>query len=570
MQMQLTDYVKVPVPGKYEFRRESPNALFSKCGYWQGSHHGKQGEASWVEHRECRGIIKCTGCEYQLPPLAKKYKSLDAIQKQLKEMKCMNAGDAKEHTLYHVSCSTKHIYRGTDRSTIVLEVTEQHSHGEPPKMPPVPSILAYVQDAKRADGKLTAKIANFTPDLCFRKLDSYFEDDDALGRVLLQEKARDGREQGWEGMRKFNEIFSEGEKFVVDIDSKHISMQTKFMREMMSKATDEDDPEVQAWTPNDVSYGFIRTVQKSFGSESEKFYVMTNWLINNKLGKAHPGFISFIQGLDYHAYASHYRSMFAANPDLYYPATHAKAGKLKIRFIADFDQAQHKGLMLAAGEVILMVTNGIPRPLPLTEGYSKYEEQAMVAGKYIDTESHVRGCYFHFTQAVTKAKKAASILKGATGTAETFSKLARRLWDTQSQAEFHSTIDEIRKNFPGAKAWLDWWTREWVQALFPCFRTQPDDGPQSNNHAEAGNRDEKRVIQLQQRMVACAQDMLRYVQQAEQQYKSVRLGTSKPKGRKKADRHQVEQDKCEPSSDSDEDGDPLMILLLLRLRCCWC
>ena len=77
-------------------------------------------------------------------------------------------------------------------------------------------------------------------------------------------------------------------------------MQTDFERNMTKKAADPDDMEVSCWSPMDVSYGYIETVG------GFKFYSMTNWLINLTLGRAHPGFESFMLGLDEISYSLHF------------------------------------------------------------------------------------------------------------------------------------------------------------------------------------------------------------------------------------------------------------------------
>ena len=164
-------------------------------------------------------------------------------------------------------------------------------------------------------------------------------------------------------------------------------MQTNFERNMTKKAADPDDMEVSCWSPMDVSYGYIETVG------GFKFYSMTNWLINLTLGRVHPGFESFMLGLDEISYSLHFYRMFMHNPSTYYERGSQFAGRVKLRFMADFDEAQRNGLVISCGRLWLVVVKGL-----LGDPTGSDEERRH--GQYI--LEFLEGCFFHWMQSVKK------------------------------------------------------------------------------------------------------------------------------------------------------------------------
>ncbi|EGG01552.1 uncharacterized protein MELLADRAFT_92070 [Melampsora larici-populina 98AG31] len=92
--------------------------------------------------------------------------------------------------------------------------------------------------------------------------------------------------------------------------------------------------------------------------------------------------------------------------------------------------------------------------------------------------SKLHGCEWHFLQAVTRLKKNSKIVKPQSK--GTWEKKCKALLqpDGPGVDDLDTRFEELRRMFPLAKRWLEWWATSDIQAmLFPARKRMPQDDP---------------------------------------------------------------------------------------------
>jgi hypothetical protein len=256
---------------------------------------------------------------------------------------------------------------------------------------------------------------------------------------------------------------------------------------------------------------------------------MTNWFFNAKLNKGVPGFESFVRGKGTEGLRRHFFNMFVFNPSLYYPRGQDHAGRVKLRFMADFDLAQRLALVLAAGDTVLWIRDAKMRNVALEP--DSWDEEAKREGKYM--ECQLEGCLFHFKQSCTKHSQVhANVpphLKAK------FNQLTSVLLNPQtSLQQYEAAIAAIRSTFPNLNTWITWWTRDAIaKMIFPVKKIVHDSHGTTNNLSEANNRDQKRFLALHLDLTPAALQKFYYAKNEQTDYENVRTGAAKPRRKRK-------------------------------------
>ncbi|EGG08523.1 uncharacterized protein MELLADRAFT_84704 [Melampsora larici-populina 98AG31] len=109
----------------------------------------------------------------------------------------------------------------------------------------------------------------------------------------------------------------------------------------------------------------------------------------------------------------------------------------------------------------------------------------------------LHGCEQHYQQAVTRISKNHKIVK--VNMVATWKTKCRELLlpDEPGREDLETRFKELRRLFPLAKRWIDWWHAADVQAmLFPARKRIPEDDPplpeEDSSEDETGNRDKRR------------------------------------------------------------------------------
>ncbi|OAV86523.1 hypothetical protein PTTG_29859 [Puccinia triticina 1-1 BBBD Race 1] len=128
--------------------------------------------------------------------------------------------------------------------------------------------------------------------------------------------------------------------------------------------------------------------------------------------------------------------------------------------IVDFSAAQREGFVAAYWEVF-----GIC-------------DKKIVLGKLQGCQGKLQGCHEHYCAQVTWVKKNRHIVMA--DKENTFQKMRLLLIKEPEEGNksHEDKMDELRRRFPKARKWFDWWTMADVVAmLFPTRWAQVEDGP---------------------------------------------------------------------------------------------
>ncbi|EFP89143.2 uncharacterized protein PGTG_14984 [Puccinia graminis f. sp. tritici CRL 75-36-700-3] len=222
-------------------------------------------------------------------------------------------------------------------------------------------------------------------------------------------------------------------------DAEHFTFQTEWMAKRLV-ARDIDHKVYSQGLVSDVTYRFFLNG-----------YLLSTSMFCEELSRWIPVQLTWIRGLSENYYKIHFATLFRQflKPDI----TKEERDVLVCN-VVDFSAAQREGFVEAYWEVF-----GIC-------------DKKIVLGK-------LQGCHEHFWAQVTRVKKNRHIVMPDEENLFQSMFLALIKEPKKDDPTHEEKIDELRRRFPKARKWFDWWTMADVEAmLFPTRRAQEEDGPE--------------------------------------------------------------------------------------------
>ncbi|POW13555.1 hypothetical protein PSHT_07721 [Puccinia striiformis] len=225
-------------------------------------------------------------------------------------------------------------------------------------------------------------------------------------------------------------------------EDEHFTFQSKWMAERLL-ARDENNEVYQGGLISDVTYRFF-----------ENGYLLTTSMFCEQTARWIPVQLSWIRGLSANYYKIHFlvllRQMVRSDIT-------TLERDIMARQVVDFSLAQVEGFKAALREVF-----GITDPVKL--------------------EKMVKGCHHHFWAQVSKIMRQTSIISADKEKSFQFKCMDLLEDEVEGGLNHEEKLDELRRLFPKAKRWLDWWTMSDIQSmLFPSRRRMLDDYPDGND-----------------------------------------------------------------------------------------
>ncbi|EFP89599.2 uncharacterized protein PGTG_15748 [Puccinia graminis f. sp. tritici CRL 75-36-700-3] len=271
-------------------------------------------------------------------------------------------------------------------------------------------------DRLRYYRKLMLKELNITPDNISGEVDDKFITD------LFKWVKR--------GMLIISSSYLEGEE--------HFTFQSEWMQKRLL-ARNIDNQVYSTGLVSDVTYRFFRNG-----------YLLSTSMYCEELARWVPIQLTWIRGLAEKYYERHFATLFRQflRPDF----TKAERDILVCN-IVDFSAAQREGFVAAYWEVFGVC------------------EKKVVLDK-------LQGCHEHYCAQVSRVKKNRHVVMA--DEESTFQTMCMDLIKKPVEGDptHEEQIDALRRRFPKAKRWLDWWTMADVEAmLFPSRRPLLEDAP---------------------------------------------------------------------------------------------
>ncbi|KAH9455700.1 hypothetical protein Pst134EA_033087 [Puccinia striiformis f. sp. tritici] len=190
---------------------------------------------------------------------------------------------------------------------------------------------------------------------------------------------------------------------------------------------------------SDVTYRFF-----------ENGYLLSTSIFCDQISRWIPVQLSWIRGLAENYYKVHFTILFR---QFIIPSLTPSERETLARQVVDFSMAQKEGFVMAFMEV-----------------FGEADRSRAL--------KHLKGCHEHFRAQVTRIRRNRNIV--SIGEETNFERMCLALLDRPGLGELshEEKIDELRRRFPKAKRWLDWWTASDVEAmLFPSRRPLLEDSP---------------------------------------------------------------------------------------------
>ncbi|EFP90826.2 uncharacterized protein PGTG_16852 [Puccinia graminis f. sp. tritici CRL 75-36-700-3] len=219
----------------------------------------------------------------------------------------------------------------------------------------------------------------------------------------------------------------------------HFTFQSEWMRKRLL-ARDIDHNVYSTGLVSDVTYRFFRNG-----------YLLSTSMYCEELARWIPIQLTWIRGLSEKYYQVHFAVLFR---QFLGPEFTTTERNILVCNIVDFSAAQREGFVAAYWEVF-----GIC-------------DKKIVLDK-------LQGCHEHYRAQVTRVKRNRHVVMA--DEESTFQNMCMDLIKepAEGDASHEDKIDALRRRFPKAKRWLDWWTMADVEAmLFPSRRPKVEDTPE--------------------------------------------------------------------------------------------
>ncbi|EFP79471.2 uncharacterized protein PGTG_05792 [Puccinia graminis f. sp. tritici CRL 75-36-700-3] len=219
----------------------------------------------------------------------------------------------------------------------------------------------------------------------------------------------------------------------------HFTFQSEWMKKRLL-ARDIDHKVYGTGLVSDVTYRFFRNG-----------YLLSTSMYCEELARWIPIQLTWIRGLAEKYYQVHFAVLFR---QFLVPEFTDTERNILVCNIVDFSAAQREGFVAAYWEVF-----GIC-------------DKKVVLNK-------LQGCHEHYRAQVTRVKRNRHVVMA--DEESTFQKMCMDLIKepVEGDTSHEDKIDSLRRRFPKAKRWLDWWTMADVESmLFPSRRPKLEDTPE--------------------------------------------------------------------------------------------
>ncbi|EGG09506.1 uncharacterized protein MELLADRAFT_95997 [Melampsora larici-populina 98AG31] len=419
---------------------------------WTHTMRTERNDIWTIRRYYCLGLLTCSepGCQLAgLPPTG--HKGIEKHLAKFPNCTVSRCPGVVNHLECHARCR---VDKDTIEKWYLLRHQGQHTHRWPDPKKADPLAKEKLEAAVLADPKLgplgmkvgrarvgTAPIPSITD------VHSSFAHTDRLGylrrEILAKHGLMDDKNDKHGGDRWYTQIrhWSKKGMKIVSVtmdDNNHFTFQTKWMAEMLV-LQQEDGEAYSGGLLSDVTYKFFLNG-----------YLLTTSMYNEKLQRWIPILLTWLGGLSTLHYKAHFVTLLK---QIQKTELSDREKRRLVEQVVDFSVAQKNGFI----DAYLEVFNIHDRKIPF---------------------SKLHGCEQHYQQAVTHISKNHKIVK--VNMVGTWKKLCRELLlpDEPGRPNLEQRFKDLRRLFPLAKKWIDWWYAADVQAmLFPARKRIPEDDP---------------------------------------------------------------------------------------------
>ncbi|POW19408.1 hypothetical protein PSHT_04672 [Puccinia striiformis] len=437
---------------------------FGKVGFTHTSKVAKRSGGWKVTTITCLGVLLCDNpsCDYTGPPPTGRGKIQELLDRK---QNCPGAAGACSGTVYWRKCTQTKIRVDLESSSgwALLRHKGFHDHPWPTSKKPDPLAAKEFAAEIMKNPKATAiqlKVGTpldylddtHPPFESVADIHGCFQNADRVryhkSKVLAELKLGPQKKGAGVGDAFMLEMFAWDQRGMTILSSsfrqgqEHFSFQTAWMQERLLARSEEGNTMYSGGLLSDVTYRFFDTG-----------YLLTTCMYCEQIQRWIPVLLTFIRGLSEDYYQIHFAILFRQFID--HSITEAERQAIT-RSVVDFSAAQRKGFIAAYVEV--------------------FKTSAKEAG------DQLKGCKEHFRQSVTRIKRNRGVV--TSDEVNLFTSMCEGLLlPTKVDGPTHEMrIDEIRRRFPKAKRWIDWWSVADVEStLFPSRRKMLEDSPDGDD-----------------------------------------------------------------------------------------
>uniref|UniRef100_D8PWE0 PHD-type domain-containing protein n=1 Tax=Schizophyllum commune (strain H4-8 / FGSC 9210) TaxID=578458 RepID=D8PWE0_SCHCM len=227
-----------------------------------------------------------------------------------------------------------------------------------------------------------------------------------------------------------------------------ISMQTPYMRQQL----------VRVHTLASTVNGIVTDAAHKFWREKNTVLIISS-VYSDTLHRWIPALITYANGQTAGHYAVHFETLFQSMQE-----ECAIQGRIleddMLANVVDFSEAQRLGFIQA---YIAFRANNV----------NDLDDEFLVKELEGRAERLLKGCQQHFRAQVTRVSAISGVVSA--DQREDFKRRAGFLLDVNSYETFQGLADDLLRDFPNIKPWLEWWMRPvHAQMLFRCDRVMDE------------------------------------------------------------------------------------------------